>query len=185
MVTTQQILDAKILIVDDEPVNVKVLEETLQYRGHTSLQSVTDSRKAIKAFESYRPDLVLLDLNMPHLTGFQVMEQLKELQANKYTPIMILTAYIDQSTRLRALEAGARDFLTKPFDILEVSMRIKNMLEISLLYNQMQKHNFNLKEKYEQSTLDLAATRLKLENEISQRMKLEEELKRLESKIGE
>lgn len=184
MITTQQILDAKILIVDDEPVNVQVLEETLQYRGHSSIQSITDPRKTIEVVKNYQPDLVLLDLNMPHLTGFQVMEQLKALELKKYTPVMILTAYIDQATRLRALEAGARDFLTKPFDILEVSMRIKNMLETSLLYNQMQDHNIDLVGRQEQCTLDLAATKLKLENEMSQRRKLEEELKRLESQIG-
>ena len=177
MITLQQILKAKILIIDDEPANVMVLEETLKQKGHTSIKCIIDPREALESYKTFHPDLVLLDLNMPHLNGFQIMTQIKEADQEGNTPIMILTAQIDQSTRLRALDAGVRDFLTKPFDILEVSLRIQNMLEISLLCSQIRGFNKSLDRKYERAIVDLAATKLKLQKEISRREELEERLK--------
>jgi len=177
MITTQQIFNGKILIIDDESANVMVLEETLKQGGHTSIKSITDPRKALETYKNFQPDLVLLDLNMPHLNGFQVMTQIKEADSENNIPIMVLTAQIDQGTRLQALDAGARDFLTKPFDILEVSLRIRNMLEISLLYRQIRDSKRSLEEEHKGAIFDLTATKLKLQNEISRREKLEEQLK--------
>lgn len=177
MIPLQQILEGKILIIDDEPANVMVLEETLKQRGYTSIKSTTDPRKALEAYKALEPDLVLLDLNMPHLNGFQVMAQIKEADPKSNIPFMILTAQIDQGTRLRGLDAGARDFLTKPFDILEVSLRIQNMLEISLLYSQSREISKSLDGRYEQAVLELATTRIKLQNETDRREELEELLK--------
>jgi DNA-binding response OmpR family regulator len=176
MIPIQEILKGKVLIIDDEPANVMVLEETLKQRGYTSLKSITDPREALESYKTMEPDLILLDLNMPHLNGFQVMEQIKEADPKKNTPIMILTAQIDQGTRLRGLDAGARDFLTKPFDILEVSLRIQNMLEISLLYSQSRDFSKTLDEKYESAIVELAATKLKLQAAIDKRKELEEQL---------
>lgn len=177
MITQQQILNANILIIDDEPANVMVLEETLKQRGYTSLKCISDPREALESYKALEPDLVLLDLNMPHLNGFQVMEQIKEADPKSNAPIMILTAQIDQGTRLRGLDAGARDFLTKPFDILEVSLRIQNMLEMSLLHSQSRDFSKSLDEKYERIIVDLAATKIKLQNEIDRNKELEAQLK--------
>jgi len=113
---------------------------------------------------------------MPHLNGLQIMPQLKEADPENNIPIMILTANIDQGTRLQVLDAGARGFLTKPFDILEVSLRIQNMLEISLLSRQIRNSKSSLEEAYEIAILDLTATKSKLQQEIYRREKLEERL---------
>ena len=179
MITTEQIQKGNILIIDDEPANVMVLEETLSQAGFTSIKSITDPRKALETYNSFEPDLMLLDLNMPHLDGFQVMEQIKEADARSKIPIMVLTAQADQATRLRALDAGARDFLTKPFDILEVSLRIQNMLEVSLLYKQFRKSNNSLEKEHEKAIFDLEETKIQLGKEVSRRKELEEQLNKL------
>lgn len=179
MIEHEQILNAKILIVDDEPANIMVLEETLKQGGYDFIKSVDDPRQALKEFQSFKPDVVLLDLNMPHLDGFQVMEQIRNEDPDQQTPIMILTAQAGQNSLIRAMDAGARDFLTKPFDILEVSLRIKNMLEVSLLYNRASHFSQTWEEKFKNSAFELAALKLKLQHEMSQRQKLEEELKAL------
>ena len=152
-------LKSKILIVDDEPANVELLEDILEEEGYTYFRSTTDSRKTIDMYEEIRPDLVLLDLNMPYLDGFQVMEQLKKLEQDSYAPILVLTAQSDRNTRLRALAAGARDFIGKPFDITEVTQRISNMLEIRLLHNQIKDQNRILELKVQDRTYELEETR--------------------------
>ncbi|MZG52744.1 MAG: response regulator [Nitrospinae bacterium] len=153
-------LKSKILIVDDEPANIALLEDILEQEGYTYFRSTLDSRKALSMYKEMNPDLVLLDLNMPHLDGFQVMEQLREFEEDSYAPILVLTAQSDRNTRLRALAAGARDFLGKPFDITEVSQRITNMLEIRLLHNQIRDQNRLLELKVKERTHDLEETRL-------------------------
>lgn len=152
-------LKAKILIVDDEPANVALLEDILEEQGYTYFRSTTDSRKALAMYEEIRPDLVLLDLNMPNLDGFQVMEQLKELEQDSYAPILVLTAQSDRNTRIKSLEAGARDFLGKPFDLIEVKQRIANMLEIRLSHNQTRDQNRILELKVKERTYELEETR--------------------------
>ncbi len=179
MITTQQIHAAKILIIDDEPANVMVLEETLQQSGQTSIKSISDPREALDTYKKFQPDLVLLDLNMPHLNGFEVMAQIEDVDPENKIPIMILTAQIDQSTRLKALDAGAREFLTKPFDILEISLKIRNILEIRLLHRQMQEDKASLEESNKMATFELTALKLKLQSETNRREKLEEQLKSL------
>jgi putative two-component system response regulator len=178
MITAEQIRTAKILIIDDEPANVMVLEETLKQSGQTSIQSITDPRQALETYKIFQPDLVLLDLNMPHLNGFEVLAQIKEADPENNVPIMILTAQIDQGTRLQALDSGVRDFLTKPFDILEVSLRIRTMLEMRLLYRQAQDAKNSLEESNKMAAFELTATKLKLQSEIKRRKKLEEQLKK-------
>ena len=152
-------LKSKILIVDDEPANVALLEDILEEQGYTYFRSTTDSRKTLTMYEEMRPDLVLLDLNMPHLDGFQVMEQLRELEQDSYAPILVLTAQSDRSTRIKSLEAGARDFLGKPFDLIEVKQRISNMLEIRLLHNHTRDQNRLLELKVKERTYELEETR--------------------------
>jgi putative two-component system response regulator len=152
-------LKAKILIVDDEPANVALLEDILEEQGYTYFRSTSDSRQALTMYKEMRPDLVLLDLNMPYLDGFQVMEQLQELEQDSYAPILVLTAQSDRNTRIKSLEAGARDFLGKPFDLIEVKQRIANMLEIRLLHNQTRDQNRLLELKVKERTHELEETR--------------------------
>src|ERR1043165_9512628 len=128
---------AKILIVDDQDPNLRLLERILRQGGYANYRSLTDPRQVMTVFASYQPDLILLDLMMPHLDGVAVMEQLRPLTEGTYLPIVILTADITPAARRRALAAGAKDFLTKPFDAIEVLLRIKNLLETRCVYQQL------------------------------------------------
>lgn len=156
------ILSARILVVDDQPANVTLLERVLALEGYRHVESLTDPREVATAYGARHHDLILLDLNMPHLDGFQVMEQLKALEPDSYVPILVLTAQADRQTRLKALSMGARDFLTKPFDRLEVVNRIRNMLEIRLMHNQIRDQNRILEERVRERTRELVDTRLEI-----------------------
>jgi putative two-component system response regulator len=161
-VAQPDLLSARILVVDDQPANVTLLERVLALEGYRDVQSFTDPREVAAAYAARRHDLILLDLNMPHLDGFQLMEQLKALEPDGYVPILVLTAQADRATRLKALSLGARDFLTKPFDRLEVVSRIRNMLEIRLLHNQIRDQNRLLEERVRERTRELFDTRLEI-----------------------
>jgi putative two-component system response regulator len=152
-------LKAKILIVDDELANIALLEDILENEGFTNYKSTQDSREALGMYQELLPDLVLLDLNMPHMDGFQVIDQLMELEKTSYAPILVLTAQSNRNTRLRALSAGARDYIEKPFDITEVVQRISNMLEIRLLHNQIRDQNQVLEDRVRERTHELENTR--------------------------
>jgi CheY-like chemotaxis protein len=128
-----------ILIVDDEEANVLVLDRLLRRSGYQNLVSTPDARKALDLFLTEQPDLVLLDLAMPHLDGFQVMQQLQaRMQPGGYLPILVLTADVTPEAMKRALAMGARDFITKPFDPTEVLLRIRNLLETRALYLELE-----------------------------------------------
>ncbi len=147
MVGEEQILAAKLLIVDDEPANVELLEELLEGEGYQNVRSLTDPRSVGETYREWRPDLVALDLNMPHLDGFQVLDQLREIDGpDGYLPVIVLTAYQDREIRYRALRAGAKDFLTKPFDLVETLLRVRNLIEVRLLYDQTRALNEQLAE---------------------------------------
>jgi len=156
--------NAKILIVDDMEANVDVLEGFLEMQGYTNIKTTTDPRLAVSISKSFAPDLVLLDLMMPHLSGFEVMEQLKQLNAvkNSYLPILVLTADITTESKQRALTNGASDFLTKPFDLIEVGLRIKNLLFTCYLMQQAESQNKILEDKVEERTKELHATNMSL-----------------------
>ena len=120
----------KILIVDDEPVNVALLEDMLRTSGYHRIQSVVDSRTALDVCAAFDPDLVLLDLMMPHVDGFTILESLRAGEGiETFLPVVVLTADVSDETKRRALAAGATDFLVKPFDQTEVLLRIRNLLE--------------------------------------------------------
>lgn len=127
----------KILVVDDEPVNVVLLEEMLAEAGYTRVQGITDSRMALDTNDSFVPDLILLDLMMPHVDGFAILESLRSFSSEIFLPIIVLTADVNEQTKRRALKAGATDFLLKPFDQLEVLLRIRNQLETRRLHVQL------------------------------------------------
>ena len=132
MLSPSAILNAKILIVDDQEANVLLLEQTLRGAGYTSIASTMQPREVCELHRESRYDLVLLDLQMPGLDGFQVMEALKEIETDGYLPVLVLTAQTEH--KLRALKAGAKDFIGKPFDLAEVLVRVRNLLEVRLLH---------------------------------------------------
>ena len=135
MVETLRPKDARILVVDDERVNVILLERILEQDGYTNVKSTTKSDQAVALYDEFEPDLILLDLHMPGLDGFAVMERLEDrIAGDTFLPILILTADIRPEVKRRALSAGAKDFVTKPFDRTEVLLRIQNLLETRFLH---------------------------------------------------
>jgi signal transduction histidine kinase len=136
---------ARILIVDDEPVNVKLLDRLLAHAGYRHLQGTTDPRRVLDLYRSFQPDLILLDLMMPDLDGLAVLEQLgAEIPATAYLPVLVLTADVTLEAKRRALAAGARDILTKPFESFEVLLRIQNLLDTRRLHLTLERHNRTL-----------------------------------------
>ncbi len=131
-VTNADILNAGILIVDDQPANVQLLEQMLRGAGYRHITSTLDPKSVCALHRDNRYDLILLDLRMPGMDGFEVMENLKELEPDSYLPVLAVTA--EPVHKLRALQSGAKDFVSKPFDLAEVLMRVHNMLEVRLLH---------------------------------------------------
>lgn len=153
---------ARILIVDDQPANVLLLEKMLAGNGYKNIRSTQDSREVLDIYREFKPDLVLLDIRMPHLDGFQVIEQLKSIDPVNYTPVIVLTAQSDRETRLKALEVGAKDFVGKPFDRNEVLTRIRNLLEIRVLHREVMENNRILEAKVRERTDELWSTQLEI-----------------------
>jgi two-component system NtrC family sensor kinase len=155
-VTTAPLLDARILIVDDEPANVLLIERLLESAGYRNLSSTTDSRQVLGRYREFAPDLILLDLMMPHLDGIAVLDQLRDvIPAGAYVPVLVLTADATQEAKRRALLAGARDFLTKPFEQFEVLLRIGNLLDTRRLHLALEAQNRSLEETVRQRTEQL------------------------------
>jgi len=153
MINKQEILNASILIVDDQPSNVQLLEQMLREAGYTAIASTMDPFAVCALHRENRYDLILLDLQMPGMDGFQVMEALKEIETDGYLPVLVITAQPDH--KLRALAAGAKDFVAKPFDLVEVQTRIHNMLEVRLLYKKLERHNQELEQTVQDRTAEL------------------------------
>ena len=148
-----EILSARILIVDDQEANVRLLEQMLREAGYTSVASTMDPREVFALHRKHAYDLILLDLQMPGLDGFQVIEGLKTNAADGYLPVLVITA--QPGHKLRALQAGVRDFISKPFDLLEVKTRIRNMLEVRLLYRKLENSNVVLEQAVQERTAEL------------------------------
>jgi PAS domain S-box-containing protein len=153
MVSASDILNASILIVDDQQSNVSLLEELLSEAGYARVASTLDPHEVCALHRKNRYDLILLDLQMPGMDGFQVMEGLKTNDADGYLPVLVLTA--QPGHKLRALQAGAKDFISKPFDLVEVRTRIHNMLEVRLLYKKLENYNQVLEQKVQERTAEL------------------------------
>ena len=149
----QEILDAKILIVDDQQPNVLLLQEVLSDAGYTHLSSTNNPCEVCELHRNNRYDLILLDLLMPVMDGFEVMAGLKDLGMTGYLPILVITA--QPGHKLRALQAGAKDFVAKPFDLIEIKTRIHNMLEVRLLYKKLEEHNTLLEQTVRERTAEL------------------------------
>ena len=153
MVNSADILNAKILIVDDLEANVLLLERMLVSAGYTSIASTMDPREVCELHLNHRYDLILLDLQMPGMDGFQVMEGLKEIEPDGYLPVLVITA--QPGHKLRALRAGAKDFISKPFELAEVLARVHNMLEVRLLHKELHNYNDVLEQRVRERTIDL------------------------------
>ena len=147
------ILAANILIVDDAAANVLLLDRMLRETGYTHVASTTRPQEVVKLHREHPFDLILLDLLMPGMDGFEVMEELKAIDADSYVPVLVLT--VEPAHRLRAMQAGAKDFLSQPFDLLEVKSRIHNMLEVRLLYRRLAEQNRLLEQTVLERTAEL------------------------------
>lgn len=155
--------DARILIVDDQSANVKLIEEYLIFSGYTHVKSTTDSREAVNLVESFQPHLLLLDLMMPYLSGYQILEQLKGKMTNGvFMPILVLTSDNSDEAKRKSLSEGANDFLIKPFDPIEVGLRIKNLLFSVYLFSELKNSNIKLEEKVLKRTKELQTANHKL-----------------------
>lgn len=141
----EQLRASKILIVDDAEANLRLLEELLTKEGFEQVISTTDSTKTMDLVNAFQPDLILLDLMMPVLDGFAVLDHLSHhVGPNEYLPVLVLTADATIATRRKALALGAKDFLTKPFDPMEAMLRVWILLETRWLFTQLKQHQPNL-----------------------------------------
>ncbi len=148
--------EASIMVVDDKEANARLLERILRFGKYKNVTCVLDPREVMERYAAAPPDLLLLDLQMPHLDGYAVMDALKHKYGDALrAPILVLTADITSDAKRRALEYGARDFLTKPFDPVEVLLRIRNLLEMYFLHRELQTQNRTLEEKVAERTAAL------------------------------
>jgi PAS domain S-box-containing protein len=145
--------EARILIVDDQPANISLLEETLRQAGYTQVSSTLNPLEVCALHRRNDYDLILLDLQMPGMDGFQVIESLKTNERDAYLPVLVVTA--QPGHKLRALQAGAKDFISKPFDLLEVKTRVHNLVEVRLLYRRLENHNRVLEAGVRERTAEL------------------------------
>jgi putative two-component system response regulator len=158
MISSSDILHGKVLIVDDQEANVLLLERMLRNAGYVSITSTMEPADVCELYRKNRYDLILLDLLMPGMDGFQVMESLKEIETGGYLPILVITA--QPGHKLRALEAGAKDFISKPFDLVEVLLRVHNMLEVRLLHKELHNYSDVLEQRVQERTVDLQGSYL-------------------------
>ncbi|MGD0585256.1 MAG: sigma-54 dependent transcriptional regulator [Oryzomonas sp.] len=180
MVDPSDILNAGILVVDDQQANVQLLEQVLRNAGYVCVTSTTDPTEVCELYQRNRYDLILLDLQMPGFDGFQVMEALKAIETESYVPVLVITA--QPGHKLRALEAGAKDFIAKPFDLVEVTTRIHNLLEVRLLYKNTENYNKVLEQAVRERTSELTRTNEQLTKAMEASKKTE---KKLQDSYGE
>ena len=155
--------NSRILIVDDRIENILLLEQMLTGAGYQHLRSITDSRTALAAFTEFQPDLVALDLRMPHVDGFALLKQLRSrVPEGAFVPMLVLTADNSRKAKQDALALGAKDFVTKPIDRMEILLRIYNLLETRWLHVQLQGHTATLEQKVRDRTRQLEEAQLEI-----------------------
>lgn len=158
MIKEREILNASILIVDDQEPNVNMLTQILEELGYTNVSSTMNPLEVCSLNQQHHYDLILLDLQMPKMDGFEVMANLNADQRNDpqddYLPVLVITA--QPNHKQRALDAGAKDFVSKPFDLLEVKIRIRNMLEVRLLYKKLKNYSIDLEQTVAMRTAELS-----------------------------
>lgn len=158
--SSSAVLGASLLVVDDQDVNVLLLERMLRGAGYVSVTSTTDPRQVCDLHARNRYDLILLDLQMPALDGFQVMEGLEEIEPDGFLPVLVITA--QPGHKLRAFQAGARDFISKPFDLPEVLARVRNLVEVRLLHKALHEHSLVLEQRVRERTAELRESHLEI-----------------------
>lgn len=151
-----------IMIIDDEPANLKLLDKMLSGQGYSNLELIQNPREVLDCYQGSHPDLILLDINMPHLDGFAVMAQLMALQDPLLPPIIVLTAQQGRDYLLRALNSGARDFVSKPFDRVELLARVRNLLDVHLAHRLLYDQKSVMEELVRERTQQLRDTRLQI-----------------------
>lgn len=167
MISDIQVKAAGLLIVDDEATNVQLLSGVLDMNGYENVHSTTDPREVESLIDKHDIDLIMLDINMPHLNGFEVMANLRKDDHKTDIPVIILTALTADEICNQALKNGARDFITKPFNIDEVANRIRNALETHLLRKRLQSSNERLEEQVKERTQEILDTRIKIIQRLS------------------
>jgi len=172
MISDEKIFAAKILAIDDNILNIQILKKILTNAGFINITTTTDSTQALALYKEIQPDLILLDLVMPKMDGFAVMLQLSLLNPDDYLPILILTAE-EETIRFKALQSGAKDFLHKPYEHLDVLLKSRNIIEVRLLYNQIKNHNASLEHQVEERIKEIKDTRL----DVIQRLAIAAELR--------
>ena len=158
MITEPLLHRMKILVIDDDRMTVTLLEQLLQRHGYGRVMGITDSRQALEICETFDPDLILLDLIMPEIDGFAVLEAVRSDISESFLPIVVLTADITEEAKARALEAGATDFLVKPVSQTEALLRIRNLLETRRLHVVLENQRAALEEAVRQRTAELRGT---------------------------
>jgi putative two-component system response regulator len=153
MISSSDVLRGKILIVDDQEANVLLLDRMLRGAGYSAISSTRVAREVCGLHQKHRYDLILLDLQMPDMNGFQVMEELAKSEPDGYVPVLVVTAQRDH--KLRAFRAGAKDFISKPFELAEVLARVRNMLEVRLLHEKLHRSNDELERRVRERTAEL------------------------------
>lgn len=160
--------DSKIFVLDDNPMNVLFLEKLLAKAGYTNVKSSTNPTEAESICRFYKPDLVILDLHMPGMSGYEVLEMLRsDSTASGHLPILVFTADATGDARRRALELGATDFLTKPGDACEITLRVRNFLEMSHLYRELEDQNYVLEERVHERTRSLEQAQLEIVHRLA------------------
>ena len=138
LIQPSEILSRRVLAIDDEEPNLLLLRSMLEREGYSDVHCLTDPKKAMQAYLDLEPDLVLLDLMMPEVDGFQLLEAYgRHDKVEEFRPVLVLTADTTLQARRRALALGAKDFVAKPFDVIEVALRISNLLETRILYERL------------------------------------------------
>jgi signal transduction histidine kinase len=166
--------NARVLIVDDDERSTLLLKRMLEMQGLCQIHVVNDARSAVATFQQLHPDILLLDIFMPYFDGFELMKQLRmEIPEEDYFPILVLSGDISPDVKLRALKAGAKDFLSKPLDVAEVSARIRCLLATRFLHLELQSHNMFLEERVQERTAQLEATLARLRTSQTQVVKQE------------
>lgn len=138
LIEPAEILSRRILVIDDEEANILLLRSLLEREGYRNVHAITDSTTALQVYVEIEPDMVLLDLTMPVVDGFQLLEAFgRHDHADEFRPVLVLTADTTMPAKRRALSLGAKDFVAKPFDVIEVALRISNLLETRILYERL------------------------------------------------
>jgi len=150
--------NAKIFIVDDDAISIRLLTKILTEAGYKNIKTTRNPNKVHKIYNDFKPDLLILDLHMPHMEGFKIMDELGDMHKDDYLPILVISQERNRVIQFSALEAGAKDFLVKPYDSIEVLLRIRNFLEVRMLHRELSNQNKILEEKIQIRTEQLYQT---------------------------